>query len=150
MTWTPAPRAPPSIRPRSSGRGRERTSASRSPQPRSPPLATALSAAVETDASASSPGTVHWQFSLPYALTAFLGANDALAVPYQVTVKDGAGNASTQTVTVLLTGANDAPVVSGPVTDGVVKGELASTLNALANASDVDAASQLAVVDVPA
>src|SRR5919202_818066 len=48
-----------------------------------------------------------------------------------------------------LTGTNDAPVVSGAVTGSATEDGASSTLNALANASDVDDNTTLSVVNVP-
>src|SRR5919202_1340706 len=49
-----------------------------------------------------------------------------------------------------LTGTNDAPVVIGAVTGTATEDGAKSTLNALANASDVDDNTTLSVVNVPA
>ncbi|RDI60975.1 VCBS domain-containing protein [Microvirga subterranea] len=53
------------------------------------------------------------------------------------------------TATWTITGTNDAPVVSGAVTGVATEDGSASTLNALANASDKDDGTVLAVVNVP-
>src|SRR5438034_1378072 len=60
----------------------------------------------------------------------------------------GGSNASTLTVTV--TGSNDAPVVTSAVTGSATEDGPTSTLNALANASDVDAGSTLSVTNIQA
>ncbi|MCK3777184.1 cadherin-like domain-containing protein, partial [Ensifer sesbaniae] len=53
-------------------------------------------------------------------------------------------------VTWTVTGTNDAPAVSGAVSDGATEGGTPVTLDALANATDVDDGTALQVVDVPA
>ena len=63
---------------------------------------------------------------------------------FEVTSADG----TRTNVTVNLTGTNDAPVVSGAVTGTATEDGASVTLDALRNASDADAASVLAVVDV--
>ena len=53
-------------------------------------------------------------------------------------------------VDITITGSNDAPVVTGAVTAGATEDGATVSLDALANASDVDAGTTLAVVSVPA
>ena len=65
------------------------------------------------------------------------------------TVSDGHGGFSIQTLTVTVTGTNDAPVVSGAVTGLATEDGATVTLNALANASDIDATDTLSVTGVP-
>src|SRR5205814_10393295 len=48
-----------------------------------------------------------------------------------------------------VTGTNDAPVVSAAVTGTATEDAAVSTLNALANATDVDTGATLSVVNVP-
>ncbi|BEU99722.1 VCBS domain-containing protein [Novosphingobium olei] len=64
-----------------------------------------------------------------------------------VTVKSIDG--TSQVITVTIVGTNDAPVVSGAVTGTATEGGASSTLNALANASDVDLGASLSVTNVP-
>ena len=52
-------------------------------------------------------------------------------------------------VTFTVTGTNDAPVVTGAVMDSATEDGVAVTINALANASDVDQGTTLSVVEVP-
>jgi VCBS repeat-containing protein len=76
-------------------------------------LPAALSTAL-TDSTGSGTGGVDWTFSIPDNNLDFLAAGETLTVTYNVTVADGSTNA-TQTVTVTIAGANDAPVItSGP------------------------------------
>ncbi|MES2339627.1 MAG: VCBS domain-containing protein [Pseudomonadota bacterium] len=76
------------------------------------------------------------------------GATATLIIPY--TVSDGLGATGTATLTIVVTGTNDAPVVTGAVTGSATEDGAGATLSALANASDVDIGNSLSVVGVPA
>ena len=67
---------------------------------------------------------------------------------YQAADQLGAAGGSAS-LKITITGTNDAPVVSGAVTGSALEGGAAVTVNALANASDVDAGNTLSVVNVP-
>ncbi|MCS0631582.1 cadherin-like domain-containing protein [Telluria mixta] len=64
-------------------------------------------------------------------------------------VTDGSAGATT-TLTIVVTGSNDAPIVSAAVTGNATEDGTAVTLDALAKASDVDSGAVLSVVNVPA
>ncbi|WVT76633.1 cadherin-like domain-containing protein (plasmid) [Sinorhizobium chiapasense] len=87
-----------------------------------------------------------------YALDNARLATQALPAGQQVTdtltVWSADGTAS-QDIVVTITGTNDAPAVSGAVSDGATEGGTPVTLNALANATDVDDGTTLQVVNVP-
>lgn len=76
------------------------------------------------------------------------GFQTSQLVQYRVTDEHGASSSSYLTLTII--GTNDAPVVTGAVTGAASEDGAVSALNALANASDVDADTVLAVVGVPA
>jgi len=78
-----------------------------------------------------------------------LAQNQTREVTVSYQVSDGI-TTTPASVTFTVTGTNDAPVVTGPVTGGATEDGATVTLNALANASDVDAGTTLAVVSVPA
>ena len=65
------------------------------------------------------------------------------------TVKDQFGASSNSSLTLTITGANDAPRISAAVNGTAMEGEAPVTLQALANASDADGATTLTVVGVP-
>ncbi|MBM6583183.1 VCBS domain-containing protein [Microvirga sp. BT689] len=65
-------------------------------------------------------------------------------------ISDGKGGTATANATVTVTGANDAPVVTGAVMGSATEGGSISILDALANASDADGGATLSVVGVPA
>ncbi|MGE6742872.1 VCBS domain-containing protein, partial [Allorhizobium pseudoryzae] len=75
-----------------------------------------------------------------------LGAGQNLTESFVVLSADGTAS---QTVTVAITGTNDAPVVSGAVLGTATEDGATVSVNALANASDVDVGTVLSVVDVP-
>lgn len=119
-------------------------------------LSTALQHALtlQTGAFSSNTGTITWNFNLDNSLVQYLADGETITVSYTITVKDDSATATdtsaAQTVTVVITGTNDAPTVSGAVTDvNVVEDSATSVLNALANASDVDNGAVLSVVNVP-
>ncbi|TFW16539.1 tandem-95 repeat protein [Massilia arenosa] len=78
-----------------------------------------------------------------------LAAGETVVVTVNYGVSDGLATTAAS-VSFTLTGTNDAPVVSGAVTGNAVEDGAAITLNALANASDVDHGAVLSVVQVPA
>ncbi|BCH20845.1 VCBS domain-containing protein [Mesorhizobium sp. L-8-3] len=56
-----------------------------------------------------------WDYSVPNALVQFLGVGETITFSHTVTVDDGHGGTASQTVTITITGTNDAPVISsGP------------------------------------
>ncbi|MEZ0167548.1 DUF4347 domain-containing protein [Microvirga sp. TS319] len=65
-----------------------------------------------------------------------------------IEVKDGTGDIEKANTTIDITPVNDAPVVSGAVAGAATEGGAGVTLDALKNASDVDADDVLTVVDV--
>jgi VCBS repeat-containing protein len=77
-----------------------------------------------------------------------MGEQTTIVVSYAV--KDAQGATVAQTETIIVTGTNDAPVVSGDVTGAASEDAAPSTLDALAHAADVDDNTTLAVVNVPA
>jgi len=77
-----------------------------------------------------------------------LAAGQPTTVTVNYAVSDGVASTATS-ATWTVTGTNDAPAVSGAVSGGATEGGAAVTLNALANASDVDDGTTLQVVDVP-
>lgn len=84
-----------------------------------PPAATQadLAAALTTtlhDSTGTGSGSIDWNFAIADKDLDYLAANETLTVNYNIKVADGS-TSSTQTVSIVITGANDAPVVtSGP------------------------------------
>jgi VCBS repeat-containing protein len=76
-------------------------------------LATALTT-VLTDSTGSGSGSIDWNFAIPDLDLDYLAANETLTVNYNIKVSDAA-TSSTQVVSVVITGANDAvAMTSGP------------------------------------
>lgn len=84
-----------------------------------PPAATQadLAAALTTtlhDSTGTGSGSIDWNFAIPDMDLDYLAFNETLTVTYNIKVADGS-TSSTQTVSVVITGANDGPVMtSGP------------------------------------
>ena len=77
-----------------------------------------------------------------------MGQTTVVTVNYGVS--DGiAPTPTAASVSWTITGTNDAPTVSGAVTATVAEDASVSTLDALANASDVDDGASLSIVNVP-
>ena len=76
-------------------------------------LATALTT-VLTDSTGTGTGSIDWNFAIPDQDLDFLAAGETLTVNYNIKVSDAA-TSSTQAVSVVITGANDAvAMTSGP------------------------------------
>jgi len=83
-------------------------------------LAAALSTTLH-DSTGTGSGSIDWNFGLQDKDFDFLAAGETLTVNYNVSVSD-ASTTSTQTVSVIVTGANDAPVItSGPEAGSVAE-----------------------------
>jgi VCBS repeat-containing protein len=89
------------------------TSGSAVPAATQADLATALTTILH-DSTGTGSGTIDWNFAIADHDFDYLAAGETLTVNYDVKVSD-ATTSSTQTVSVVVTGANDAPVIgSGP------------------------------------
>ncbi|MEA2759137.1 MAG: hypothetical protein QOH65_1750 [Methylobacteriaceae bacterium] len=73
-------------------------------------LAHALSSSIVSDSNGS--GQIQWSFAAPDRDFDFLASSERLVLTYDVTVTDNHGAAARQTVTVTVTGSEDAPVFS--------------------------------------
>ncbi|MBP2238278.1 VCBS repeat-containing protein, partial [Sinorhizobium kostiense] len=93
--------------------------------------------------------TGQWSYTLDNDRSATQALTAGQVVTETLTVWSADGTAS-RDIVVTITGSNDAPVVSGAVTGKATEDGTAVTLVALANASDVDDATTLEVVGVPA
>ncbi|MGI8524992.1 MAG: tandem-95 repeat protein [Pseudolabrys sp.] len=96
-------------------------------------------------------GATNWAYNIADSSLDFLAAGETVTLTSVVLLDDHNGGTDTSTVTVTITGTNDAPVVSGAVADAsVIEDGSPSALNALTHASDVDHGTTLSVVNVPA
>ncbi|HTQ84019.1 MAG TPA: VCBS domain-containing protein [Pseudolabrys sp.] len=87
-------------------------------------LSTTLGASLSTvlaDSTGSGSGAVAFLFSAPDKTFDFLAAGETLNVTYNLTVKDNNNVSATQPITVIITGTNDAPVVTASVLKDPVK-----------------------------
>src|SRR5438132_9476208 len=80
-------------------------------------------------------GSVGWHFSVTDGALDFLAAGQQLTQKYDVTIDDGHGGATPQTVTITITGSNDAPVITSAAQAGPVSGQAG-----IAGSSATDAA----------
>jgi len=81
-------------------------------------LAAALTTTLH-DSTGTGTGSIDWNFGLADKDFDFLAAGETLTVNYNVAVSDGSST-STQTVSVVVTGANDAPVITSAPETGTV------------------------------
>ncbi|GAA0655121.1 VCBS domain-containing protein [Brevundimonas lenta] len=74
---------------------------------------------------------------------AALGAGETATETFTYRVADSNGDGDLTTLTFTITGENDAPVVTGPLTDDVSEDDVGYSYNLLDGASDVDAGASL-------
>lgn len=99
-----------------------------------------LNALVSDDSTGDGSGTVNWRFNVDNGAIQYLGVGDSLVQSYAITVDDGHGGSTTQTVSITINGANDGPVIS--VGSGDADGASLTETNSVLTASDT-----LTVVD---
>jgi VCBS repeat-containing protein len=81
-----------------------------------------FSAVVTNSSTGDGSGTVTWTFTIADSAIDDLAAGQTLIQTYLVTIDDGHGGSDAETITVTITGTNDAPVVAGTdVTGGVTE-----------------------------
>lgn len=95
-----------------------------------------FAAAVSTESSGGSVGTVDWTFNVADADIQHLAAGETVTQTYTVTIGDGNGGTVSEDIDVTLTGVNDAPVLAG--LDGATF--LENTVNAAPQIIDADVA----------
>ncbi|WP_043626974.1 VCBS domain-containing protein, partial [Ensifer sp. ZNC0028] len=64
--------------------------------------------------------SVGWTFKVADGVIDSLQAGQTLTQTYEVTINDGHGGTAKQTVTVVITGTNDAPVITSGIQSGAV------------------------------
>ena len=84
--------------------------------------------------------TATWLFAVEDSALDFLGAGDDLLQTYTVAISDGHGGQVDQTVTITITGTNDAPTISAAVAQGDELDETSEPLTAAGSftVADVD------------
>ena len=105
-------------------------------------MATALSSALSLTQTGTNDGTIAWDFSVGNDLTQYLAAGETVTVTYTITVTDDSGtgnNSTTQDVTVVITGTNDTPVITGgPDTSSLTETDSGLTDSGVLAVSDAD------------
>ena len=91
-------------------------------------------------------GTVQWHYILNNAAAQSLAAGQSVVEHYTVTVNDGHGSTTAQTVTVTVTGTNDTATIAASATEDTAVEEDGGTANG--TAGDPSASGQLTVHDV--
>ncbi|MBT7759690.1 MAG: tandem-95 repeat protein [Rhodospirillaceae bacterium] len=99
-----------------------------------------FSASITNDSTTDNVGQVAWDFAIDDADIDDLAEGQVLSQSYDVTIEDGQGGAATQTVTVTITGTNDAPVAMDDIGFSTLEDTPLSISSAdlLSNDSDVD------------
>ncbi|MBD9452227.1 tandem-95 repeat protein [Rhizobium sp. RHZ02] len=92
-------------------------------------------------------GEVTATFKAPDLAFDYLGVGDSLTLTYTVQVSDGAGGVSTQTVNVVVTGTNDAPIVSAGLFDLGATGAINEQKNQTGSSTQDQAKGTLAFWD---
>ncbi len=100
-----------------------------------------FTASISDSAEGDGSGEVTWDFAVNNSALLSLGAGESLTQTYEVTVTDEHGESSTESVTVTLTGANEAPVASGVGNTGSVTEDSGDdqTVSGTVEATDPDA-----------
>jgi len=101
-----------------------------------------FSAVVSTESSGGTPGTVDWTFEVADADIQHLAGGETVTQTYTVTIEDGNGGTVSQDIDVVLTGVNDAPVVTGLADSAVEENDAGVVVDSF-DVSDVDTATGL-------
>ena len=91
-----------------------------------------------------------WEYSISNAATQFLAAGETVTLTYQVTVDDGHGTPVMETVTITITGTNDAPTIESVVEaslseHGLVSSDYSAHAVGKFNVGDIDSSDTLSV-----
>ncbi|WP_201772384.1 VCBS domain-containing protein, partial [Hoeflea sp. BAL378] len=74
---------------------------------------------VTVESTSAAGGTINWTYALANGALDFLGAGETVTLSFDVRIRDGIFS-TTQTVTLTVTGTNDAPVITSRVQSGLV------------------------------
>jgi VCBS repeat-containing protein len=95
-----------------------------------------LTASITNSATGDGAGVVTWAYNVADSALDNLAAGQTLSQAYTLTIDDGHGGMASQTVTIAITGSNDAPVA---IADTAAGGQNESlTIDVLANDTDID------------
>ncbi|MGL4488051.1 MAG: beta strand repeat-containing protein, partial [Rhizobiaceae bacterium] len=95
-----------------------------------------------TQSGSSAGGNLFWNFSAADSMFDFLGAGQTLIIRYTVSASDGTASGGNGTVTVTITGTNDAPVITtetgDSATETLVETNIALTATDTLTVTDLD------------
>jgi VCBS repeat-containing protein len=109
--------------------------------PTAPGYLGVFSASIGNAATGDGAGRVDWTFSIDSSGLQYLTAGETLTQTYQITVADTHGGTATQSVTVFISGQNDAPTITSATTAGAVFEDGAVTTGGVIAFTDPDAGS---------
>jgi VCBS repeat-containing protein len=102
-------------------------------------LGGSLSLGSVIEAANTSAGSVAWTYSLANSAAQYLSVGQTATEIFTVTINDNNGGTTTQSVSITITGTNDAPTITSGSTGTVAENASTSTVIYTASASDVDA-----------
>jgi VCBS repeat-containing protein len=79
-----------------------------------------LAPTVTHAATGAGDGTVTWTYNVANAATQYLAQDQVATEKFVVTISDGQGGTASRTITITVTGVNDAPTISASVSEGAV------------------------------
>ncbi len=98
-----------------------------------------LTASVTTQTNTSGTGgVITWDYSVPAAAVESLAQDEPKVETFAIRLDDGNGGTVDQTITVTITGTNDAPTSAPPITASFNKEDGSGVVDLLQNASDID------------
>ena len=112
-------------------------------------LATALASAVTLNQTGTNDGSIAWDFNVANSLVQYLVDGETITLTYTITVTDDSGTANvatTQDITVTITGTNDAPVIT--IESGDSAAETLAENNATLTTSGTLTTSDIDLTDV--
>lgn len=109
--------------------------------PTAPGYVGVFSASVGNAATGDGAGRIDWTFSIDSSGLQYLTAGETLTQTYQITVADTHGGTATQSVTVFISGQNDAPTITSATTVGAIFEDGVVTTGGVIAFTDPDAGS---------
>ena len=111
------------------------------------PSATALLGFLTTGAADPATGLANWTFSAPDAAFDALAAGDTATIAYTIGFTDGSGASASETVTISVTGSNDAPVLMVPGAQTARAGSASAIAGVSVNDPDTGAIETVTLTD---
>jgi len=110
-----------------------------------------LTASITNSATGDGAGVVTWNYSVADSALDNLAAGQVLTQSYTLTINDGNGGTTTQTVAITFAGTNDAPVVTLTTLAAIAEdsgARLITQAELLANATDIDGPAALSATNL--